>query len=85
MNVAVLLSGGVGSRIGSDIPKQYIEVAGEPVLNYSLRTLLLDGETDKVIVALADEWRGFVSGHVARMNMRGKEVLFSESDRKSVV
>lgn len=79
MNVAVLLSGGVGSRIGSDIPKQYIEVAGEPVLNYSLRTLLLDGETDKVIIALADEWRSFVSGHVARMNTRGKEVLFSES------
>ena len=33
MNVALLLSGGTGTRLGADIPKQYIEVNGMPVLS----------------------------------------------------
>ena len=28
MNTALILSGGVGSRLGGDMPKQYIEVGG---------------------------------------------------------
>ena len=28
MNIALILSGGTGSRAGTDIPKQYIPVAG---------------------------------------------------------
>ena len=28
MNTALILSGGVGSRLGGDMPKQYIDVGG---------------------------------------------------------
>lgn len=28
-NVVAILSGGMGSRIGGDIPKQYLEVSGK--------------------------------------------------------
>ena len=35
-NYAIVLAGGRGSRMGSDIPKQYINVNGYPVL-YWLR------------------------------------------------
>ena len=31
MNTALILSGGVGSRLGGDMPKQYIEVGGAAV------------------------------------------------------
>ena len=33
---AIVLAGGKGSRMHSDIPKQYMEVAGRPVLYYTL-------------------------------------------------
>ena len=36
MNIAVILAGGIGSRIGADRPKQFIEVMGKPVLAYTL-------------------------------------------------
>lgn len=32
----ILLAGGSGSRMKSDIPKQYLEIKGKPVLAYSL-------------------------------------------------
>lgn len=32
MNVALILSGGTGTRLGLDIPKQYIEICGKPII-----------------------------------------------------
>ncbi len=36
MVYGVILAGGAGKRMGSSVPKQYIEVCGKPVLAYSL-------------------------------------------------
>ena len=36
MNVAVILAGGVGSRLGAGIPKQFIKILGKPILAYSI-------------------------------------------------
>ncbi|MBQ3478105.1 MAG: 2-C-methyl-D-erythritol 4-phosphate cytidylyltransferase, partial [Clostridia bacterium] len=32
MNVAIIIAGGVGSRMGMDIPKQFIHIYGKPVI-----------------------------------------------------
>ena len=37
MNIAIILSGGVGSRMGLNLPKQYVLVNRQPVINYCLR------------------------------------------------
>lgn len=36
MNVAVILAGGVGRRMGAGIPKQFIEVMCKPVIVHTL-------------------------------------------------
>ena len=36
MNIAVIIAGGVGSRMGQDLPKQFINVYDKPVLIYTL-------------------------------------------------
>ncbi len=36
MNIAVILAGGTGSRIGVNIPKQFIEIQGKPLMAYTL-------------------------------------------------
>lgn len=36
MNVAVILAGGVGSRVGANVPKQFVDVFGKPVLAYTV-------------------------------------------------
>ena len=35
-NYVILLAGGVGKRIKSELPKQFIEVKGKPIIAYSL-------------------------------------------------
>lgn len=65
-NIAVILAGGTGVRMGGTTPKQYVEVGGQPVIAYCLQTLLRHEEIDMAIVAVADEWRGFVEDCVAK-------------------
>lgn len=36
MNIALILSGGTGNRLGADVPKQYLEVGGRTIISYCL-------------------------------------------------
>lgn len=60
MNVAVILSGGIGSRMKSDIPKQYIEIDNRPILFYCLEKFIKMNAIDAVVVVVANEWQGYV-------------------------
>ena len=57
MNIALLLSGGTGSRIRSEIPKQYIRVGGQMIVTRSLCRLMMHGLIDGVWVVAAREWQ----------------------------
>lgn len=60
MNYAVILSGGVGSRMGLDMPKQYYKVADKPVIGYVLDTIEKHNKIDGYIVVAAEAWQPFV-------------------------
>ena len=57
MKAAVLLSGGMGLRMGADIPKQYIRVSGKMLITYCLETLLAHPMIDAVQIVAEEEWR----------------------------
>jgi 2-C-methyl-D-erythritol 4-phosphate cytidylyltransferase len=52
-NVAVLLAGGVGTRIGLDIPKQLLKIAGKPILEHTLAALDSHPAVDEVLIMMA--------------------------------
>ena len=39
MNIAMLLAGGVGKRMGANVPKQFLEVKGRPIITYPLEIM----------------------------------------------
>ena len=45
-NVAVILAGGVGARVGLEIPKQLIKIAGHTILEPHRYTAQLSDESD---------------------------------------
>lgn len=57
MVTALVLSGGTGTRVGGEIPKQYIEVKGRPIIAYCLRTLLFHEGIDAVQIVAEEAWR----------------------------
>ena len=50
MNIAVILAGGVGSRLGAGKPKQFVDVLGKPVLVYTIEAFQKHEEIDAIEV-----------------------------------
>jgi len=53
--VAVLLAGGSGTRIGSDAPKQLLEIGGRTVLEHGLRTFHAHPDVDAITIVMAED------------------------------
>lgn len=64
MNVAVILAGGTGTRAGLEIPKQYYEVNGKPVIFYCLHTFLLHEKIDSVQIVADRMWHEYIMQHL---------------------
>ena len=60
MNVAVILAGGKGTRMGLEIPKQYYEVNGKAVISYCLHTFLTHEEIDAVQIVADEMWHEYI-------------------------
>ena len=63
--VAVVLAGGVGARLGGDIPKQYLDLAGRALLRHSIETFLDHPAIDKVRCVIRSQDRELYKAAVA--------------------
>lgn len=52
---AVIVAGGIGKRMNSDLPKQFMPLLGKPVLFYTLKAFLEAFEDLQIILVLPDE------------------------------
>ncbi|HEY0238426.1 MAG TPA: bifunctional cytidylyltransferase/SDR family oxidoreductase [Friedmanniella sp.] len=63
-NVAVVLAGGTGTRVGLNIPKQLIKIAGKPIIEHTIATMQASPLIDEILVMMApgylDEIRAIV-------------------------
>ena len=78
MTIALILSGGTGTRLGADIPKQYIEVNGRPTISYCLETLLLHPDIDGVQIVAVPSWQQVILGELDNLKGRQKFRGFSK-------
>jgi 2-C-methyl-D-erythritol 4-phosphate cytidylyltransferase/2-C-methyl-D-erythritol 2,4-cyclodiphosphate synthase len=53
--VALLMAAGSGSRFGADRPKQYLHLAGRPVMRHAAEALLREGGVDAILPVCAAE------------------------------
>lgn len=56
MRVALVLAGGVGTRMGGEIPKQYLLVNGRMIISYCLETFLLNDNIDAIQIVADESW-----------------------------
>lgn len=67
MNIAILLSGGTGTRIKSKIPKQYIKINGRTIMSYSMETLLKCDKVDALFVVAAKEYEEAIKEEIVEL------------------
>ncbi len=57
MVTALILSGGNGTRLGANIPKQYIKVFDRPVISYCIEQLSRHEKIDGIQIVAAPQWQ----------------------------
>ena len=55
-NYVIILAGGIGKRMGSEIPKQFIEVEGKPVIVYTIENFQRNPQIEGVLVVCIKDW-----------------------------
>ena len=52
--IAIIIAGGVGARMGQDIPKQFLNVFDKPVILYTMEAFQNHSSIDSIIVVCLD-------------------------------
>jgi 2-C-methyl-D-erythritol 4-phosphate cytidylyltransferase len=60
MITAIILAGGVGSRVGADRPKQFVEVLDKPVLAYTIEIFENHPGVDAIEVVCHKSWKDYL-------------------------
>lgn len=67
MVTALVLSGGSGTRMGINLPKQYMEVNGRSMISYCLEVLLTHERIDAVQIVADEAWQETILGTVKQL------------------
>ena len=66
LNVAVVLAGGSGRRMGGDLPKQFLQVCGRRIIEYSIDAFEKNAGIDEIAVVVNKDFVAEMNKIVAR-------------------
>lgn len=69
MNIALILAGGVGTRMGQKIPKQFMIVNDKPIIIHTLEIFEKHPEIDKIYVICIEGWESVLSCYSKHFNI----------------
>lgn len=69
MNIAIIIAGGSGHRMGQDIPKQFINVYDKPVIIYTLESFQRHPQVDAIEVVCIDGWHEVLWAYAHQFNI----------------
>lgn len=69
MNIALLIAGGKGNRMGQDIPKQFLTINDKPVIIYTLEIFQNHPEIDTIAVVCINGWEIALQSYANQFNI----------------
>ena len=68
-NIAIIIAGGSGHRMGQDIPKQFINIYDKPILIYTLEGFQKHPQIDAIEVVCIDGWHDVLRAYAKQFNI----------------
>ena len=69
-NYGIILASGIGSRYSSDIPKQFVKIAGKTVLEHTLDVFENSLYIDEIILVITPDYRHVAEGILLKNNYK---------------
>lgn len=82
--IAVIAAGGSGTRMGTDIPKQFINIGGCPVLIHTLRNFL-DIDFDRILVLVPYNYKKYTCDLLCKYDISNVQVLAGGNSRNETI
>jgi 2-C-methyl-D-erythritol 4-phosphate cytidylyltransferase len=77
MNIAIIIAGGVGQRMGQDIPKQFLSVNDKPIIIYTLEAFEKHPNIDKIAVVCLDGWQEVLRAYSKQFGISKLSIICS--------
>ncbi len=69
MITAMILAGGIGSRVGADRPKQFVEVLNKPVLAYTIEIFQRNPQIEAIEIVCHKSWKNYLTEMIEKYRM----------------
>ena len=69
MNLALIIAGGSGHRMGQDIPKQFLTVNEKPIIIYTLENFQNNDRIDEILVVCIEGWHDVLKAYAKQFNI----------------
>lgn len=69
MNIALLTAAGVSTRMGQDIPKQFLTVNERPVIVYTMEAFQHHPEIDEIVVVCLQGWENILRAYANQFDI----------------
>ncbi len=76
-NIALLIAGGSGNRMGQTIPKQFLTVNEKPVIIYTLEAFQKHPEIEVIAVVCIDGWQSVLEAYAKQFNITKLQHIIS--------
>lgn len=81
-NIAILLAGGTGSRLGAELPKQFLEVQGKTIIGYSIDAFEKHPDIDEIAIVIHPDYRSMMEELIIHSGWKKiKHLLSGGSER----
>lgn len=86
MNIALLTAGGIGNRMGQDIPKQFMCIDNQPVIIYTLLAFQSHPQIDAIAVVCLPGWEVILQSYANQYNISKLKWIFEggHSNQESI-
>lgn len=76
MNIALIIAGGKGVRMRSELPKQFISMHDKPVIVYTLEAFQRHPNIDEIYISCLDGWDNVLNAYARQFKIsKLKEIV----------
>lgn len=69
MNIALIIAGGVGARVGQKIPKQFLTINEVPIIIYTLKVFQAHPDINQIVVVTLPAWQDVVMSYCSQFGI----------------
>ena len=75
MNIALIIAGGRGVRMGQEIPKQFLTVNDKPVIAYTLEAFEKHPDIDRIAVVCVEGWETILRAYARQYGIEKLDLV----------